>query len=160
MTPSRLWRKLTPDERVRISRAFWLDQEAVEDQVQAVTLIAQQKKLRPKTVIGLDPDRRARHLASILSLPDRLAARALVVYHLAEQRPMMGTFLDALGIAHEDGVIQADAVAPDRGAVGPAAVRLAAEYPPESVSLYLNTLFSQDPETWAALADVPQRSHE
>ena len=89
-----------------------------------------------------------------------MAARALVVYHLAEQRPMMGAFLDALGIAHEDGVIRDDGVSPDRGAVGPAAARLASEYPPESVSLYLNTLFSQDPETWSALADLPQRTRE
>ena len=28
-----------------------------------------------------------------------IAARALIVYHLAEQRPMMGAFLDALGIS-------------------------------------------------------------
>ena len=42
-----------------------------------------------------------------------LALRALVT-HLAEQRPMMGAFLDALGIAHENGLIQDDAVAPTR----------------------------------------------
>ena len=42
-----------------------------------------------------------------------MAARALIVYHLAEQRPMMGAFLDALGIAHENGLIQEDAAKPD-----------------------------------------------
>jgi hypothetical protein len=112
LTPSRLWKSLTLDQRQRIARAFWLDEEAVEDQLQAALLIAQQKKFRPKTVVSLDVDRKARHLATLGSLPDSTAARALVVYHLAEQRAMMGAFLDALGIAHENGLIQEESVKP------------------------------------------------
>src|SRR4051795_12126226 len=103
LTPSRLWKRMTPDQRLHAARAFWLDEQAEDDQVQAVLLIAQQKKFRPKTVVSLDVDRKARHLATIGSLPDALAARALVVYHLATQRELMGAFLDALGIAHENG---------------------------------------------------------
>ncbi len=38
----------------------------------------------------------------------------LVSYHLAHQRPMMGAFLDALGIAHEEGLIKEESPkAPD-----------------------------------------------
>ena len=99
---------MTLDQRTRAARAFWEDPEATDDQVQAALLIAQQKKFRPKTVIGLDVDRKARHLATLGGLPDAMAARALIVYHLAEQRPMMGAFLDALGIEHENGLIQED----------------------------------------------------
>src|SRR3954463_7783032 len=110
LTPSRLWKRMTPDQRLHAARAFWLDEQATDDQVQAVLLIAQQKKFRPKTVVSLDDERKARHLASIVSLPDTLAARALVVYHLAEHRAMMAAFLDALGIAHENGLIQEDDV--------------------------------------------------
>ena len=94
------------DQRQRIAHAFWSDSEATDDQLQAALLIARQKKFRPKTVVSLDVDRKARHLATTVSLPENLAARALVVYHLAEQRPMMAAFLDALGIAHENGLIQ------------------------------------------------------
>ena len=94
---------MTPAQRMAAAQAFWLDEQATDDQIQAVMLIAQQKKFRPKTVVGLDVDRKARHLASIVNLPEALAARALIVYHLAEQRPMMAAFLDALGLAHEDG---------------------------------------------------------
>ena len=113
LTPSRLWKQMTLDQRTRAARAFWADPEATDDQVQAALLIAQQKKFRPKTVIGLDVERKAKHLATLGGLPDAMAARALIVYHLAEQRPMMGAFLDALGIAHENGLIQEDAVKPD-----------------------------------------------
>src|SRR5437764_1625954 len=101
LTPGRLWKQMTADQRLRAARAFWSDEEAVDDQIQAALLIADRKKFRPKTVVSLDLERKARHLASLPSLPDAMAARALIVYHLAEQRPMMGAFLDALGIAHE-----------------------------------------------------------
>jgi hypothetical protein len=156
LTPSRLWKKMTPEQRQRAARAFWEDEEAVNDQVQAAFLIAQQKKFRPKTVLGLDVDRKARHLASMMALPDAIAGRALIVYHLAEQRPMMGAFLDALGITHENGLIQEENVAPDTAKIPPAAAHIAEAYPPDDVRLYLNTLLCQDPETWGSLRDVPQ----
>ena len=157
LTPSRLWKRMTAEQRFQAAKAFWLDEEAANDHVQAVLLISQQKKFRPKTVASLDEERKARHLASLASLPDGLAARALVVYHLAEQRPMMSVFLDAIGVAHENGVIQDDGITPDPAKVGPAAAEIAQQFTPDNVSLYLNTLLCQDPQTWGALAHVPQR---
>ena len=142
---------MTADQRQRAARAFWTDDEAEADQVQAAMLIAQQKKFRPKTVIGLDLDRKARHLASLPSLPDAIAARALIAYHLAEQRPMMGAFLDALGIAHDNGLIQQDDVQPDRSKFASAAETIRGRFPSEDVQLYLDTLLCQDPEAWAGL---------
>jgi hypothetical protein len=154
LSPSRLWKTMTLDQRQRAARAFWQQEEAADDQVQAALLIAQQKKFRPKSVVALDLDRKARHLATLASLPDQLAARALVVYHLAEQRAMMGAFLDALGIKHENGLIEEDSVKPEPDKLGPAVEKLKAEFPAEDVRLYLETLKSQDPETWGGLADV------
>jgi hypothetical protein len=154
LTPSRLWKQMTIDQRTRAARAFWEDPEATDDQVQAALLIAQQKKFRPKTVIGLDVDRKARHLATLGALPDQIAARALIVYHLAAQRPMMTAFLDALGITHEDGLIKEESVKPDAAKVGPAAAQIAKQFPPDDVRIYLNTLRCQDPETWGALDET------
>jgi hypothetical protein len=154
LTPSRLWKQMTIDQRTRAARAFWEDPEATDDQVQAALLIAQQKKFRAKTVIGLDVDRKARHLATLGALPDQIAARALIVYHLAAQRPMMTAFLDALGITHEDGLIKDEGVKPDVAKVGPAAAQIAKQFPPDDVRIYLNTLRCQDPETWGALDET------
>jgi hypothetical protein len=147
---------MTSDQRLSAAKAFWLAEEATDDQIQAVLIISQQKKFRPKTVLALDEDRKARHLAGLAALPDALAARALVLYHLAEQRPMMGAFLDALGIKHENGLIEDDAVAPEAGKVAAAATAIAGQFPHESVALYLGTLLSQDPETWGGLAGLPE----
>jgi hypothetical protein len=153
LTPSKLWKRMTPDQRLRAARAFWLDEQATDDQIQAVLVIAQQKKFRPKFVLSLDTDRKAKHLSGLFSLPDSIAARTLVVYHLAEQREMMGAFLDALGIAHENGLIQDDGVKPDPEKIKPAVATLREKYPAEDVTLYLETLVSQDPETWGALRE-------
>jgi hypothetical protein len=154
LTPSRLWKKMTPEQRFRAARAFWLDDESTNDQVQAVLLIAQHKHFRPKTIVSLDTDRKAKHLASLPSVPDGIAARALVGYHLAEQRPMMAQFLDALGIPHEEGLIQDDATKPDPDKMKAAVDSLAGTYQSEDVSLYLNTLVCQDPETWNGLTEL------
>jgi hypothetical protein len=147
---------MTADQRLRAARAFWADEQAADDQVQAVMLIAQQKKFRPKFVLGLDDERRTKHLAGMMSLPEALAARCLIVYHLAEQRPMMGTFLDALGLKHDNGLIEDDEAKPDPEKIGEAADAIAGKYPAEDVSLYLTTLVVQDPGTWGELGKLPQ----
>jgi len=69
---------------------------------------------------------------------------------------MMGAFLDALDIAHENGLIQQEDVKPDAEKIAPAAAQIAKQFPAEDVRIYLNTLLCQDPETWGALKDVPQ----
>ena len=154
LTPSRLLKRLPPEQRLRIAKALWLDEHSAGDQLQAVQLISQQKKFRPKTVIGLDLDRKSKHLASLPSLPDAIAGRALILYHLSAQRALMGRFLDALGIEHENGLIKEDAVKPDTEKLAPAAAELAGACPADDVRLYLTTLLCQDPETWGGLTDI------
>lgn len=148
---------MTPDQRRRAAHAFWQDPDATDDQVQAAFLIAQQKKFRAKTVIGLDTDRKARHLASLVSLPEAIAARALVTYHLAEQRPMMGAFLDALGIEHENGLIKEDSAKPDAAKLAPAVDTISKQFPLDDVRVYLDTLRCQDPDTWGGLDESVTR---
>jgi hypothetical protein len=147
---------MTPEQRHRAASALWGEDEATSDQMQAALLIAKKMKFRPKTVVGLDAEHKARYLASVPDPPEDLAARLLVVYHLAEQRPMMGAFLDALGIAHENGLIREDAGTPDPAKMASAAAAIAREYPAHDVALYLNTLLWQDPAAWGSLQGVPE----
>ena len=159
MTPTagRVWKQMTFEQRHRAALAFWRDETIAPDQAQAVQLIAKHNKFRPKTIAGLDVEGRARHLARVPTLPDDVAARLLVLYHLAEQRPMMAAFLDALGIAHENGLIQDTSdVRPDQAKLGPAVAALANAFPAADVSIYLNTLLCHDPQTWGALQGLPE----
>ena len=156
MTPTRLWKQMTAEQRRGATSALWAAEDATNEQMQAALLIAKQMKFRPKTVGSLDADRKARYLASVPDLPEDLVARMLVLYHLAAQRPMMGAFLDALGIAHENGLILEDAVRPDPAKIASAAAAIARAFPAPDVSLYLNTLLWQDPTSWGLLEGVPE----
>jgi hypothetical protein len=160
LTPSRLWKQLTTAERLKLARAFWLADEAAQDQVHAVLTISQQKKFRPKTVAALDHDRKARHLASIAVVPDQVASRALVAYHLAEQRPMMSAFLDAVGVPHDNGLIRDEAVKPESAKLKAAAADLAGQFPAADVALYFSTLVMQDPEAWGLLESLLEQPAE
>ena len=147
---------MTGEQRLRAARALWNDADARAEQVQAAGVIAQQLKFRPKTVAGLDNDKKARYLTNVVNVPDELAAKLLVAYHFAEQKPMMSAFLDAIGIEHEDGLIKEDAGVPDPARMAGAAAAIARTYPTEDVAVYLNTLLWQDAETWGALGDLPE----
>jgi hypothetical protein len=155
--PSKLWRKMSLERRIDAAALFWDDEHSADQQLEAVSALATHMKFRPRSVLSLTPDKRAKYLAQLPSITDTIAARALVNYHLERQRPMMSAFLDLLGIAHDNGLINDETIAkPDPATVQTAAKTLAGRFPPEDVSLYLSTLVSQDPETWDALVDVAQ----
>ena len=157
MRPSQLWKQLPPDRKSIAADTFWRDENAFGEQAEALAVIAQRIKSRLKSVVAMPVDKKVRQVVSLPAVSDALAARLLVSYHLAQQRPMMGSFLDALGIVHEDGLIADEnlaAPAPDRLS---AAVRsVAAAYPAADVSLYFSTLAWQDPDTWGGLSDLPE----
>ena len=46
LTPSRLWKRMTLDQRLQAALAFWTEDQATEDQVQAVMIIVQAKKVQ------------------------------------------------------------------------------------------------------------------
>ena len=158
-TPSQLWKQLPPDRKLQAAEAFWSDENAALEQAEVIVAIAQRIKFRPKSVVALPREKKARHLVALGTVSELVAARLLVAYHLAQQRPMMGSFLDAMGIKHEQGLIEEqeeDAPPPSPERLREAAASLAGQYPAEDVALYLSTLVWQDPETWGPLADVPQ----
>ena len=154
--PSKLFRRMPLERRVEAADLFWNDEQSADQQMEAIASIATHMKFRPRSILALAPERRARYLAQLPTVSDAIAARALVSYHLERQRPMMGAFLDQLGIAHENGLINEENVPKqDAAKLKQAAADLAAKYPADDVSLYLDTLVSQDPETWEGLLELP-----
>jgi hypothetical protein len=155
--PTQLWKQLDSDLKMRAADAFWRDENADAEQAEAIAMIAQRIKFRLKSVIAMPVEKKARQLLSLPAISEALAARLLVAYHLAHERAMMGQFLDALGIAHEDGLISEETVeAPTPERLASAAKAISTAFPAESVSLYLSTLYWQDPDTWGGISDLPQ----
>jgi hypothetical protein len=159
MRPARLWRTLPTEVRLAAATAFWSDEQAALEQAEGVALISRHIKFRPKSVIALPVEKKAKHLSSMGQVSDLLAARLLVSYHLQHQRPMMSRFLDVLGIPHEEGLISEESpAAPAPEKLDEAAKALTAEFPRPDVSRYFWTLLWQDPETWGGLRDRAELS--
>jgi len=155
MTPAHIWREMSVEQRLAAAVALWDDGDSAPQQAEAVHAIARQLRFRPQSVLRLPAEKRARHLASLRIVSESLASRALVVYHLTTKRPMLAAFLDALGIAHEDGLIAEGAKdVPDADRLREAAAALLAQFPPADVRTYFLTLAVQDPATWGALGPL------
>jgi hypothetical protein len=155
--PSQLWKQLDGDRKAIFADAFWRDENATAERAEAMALIAQRIKFRPKSVQALPIEKKTRQLLALPSISEIVAARLLVSYHLAHQRPMMGRFLDALGIRHEEGLIADEEVEPPSSDRLSAAARsLGESFAAEDVALYFFTLLWQDPETWKGLSDLPE----
>jgi hypothetical protein len=163
LRPSQLWKQMSPAVRLQAAEAFWNEEKAAEglhaQHVEALYAIAKRLNFRPKSVQSLPVERRAKQLALMPDVSDTIATRALIAHHLTSQRAMMSAFLDALGLAHENGLIADETVKPPaQERLAAAAETLAGAFPREDVSLYLNTLLTQDPDTWSGLEGLPQLS--
>src|SRR4030095_370556 len=155
--PSQLWKQLSAEKKRHAADAFWLDEHADNEQAEAVNLIAQRIKFRLKSVLAMPVEKKTQYLLSMPAVSEMLAARMLVAYHPQHQRAMMGGFLDALGIRHEEGIIAEEEVTPPTAdALKQAARTIASSYPADDVSLYLATLVWQDSDTWGPPAGLPE----
>jgi hypothetical protein len=153
--PSLLWKSMPSAARIAAAEAFWRDEESPEIQAQHVEVIvslARRLKFRPKSIQSLPVEKRAKYLAQMLDVSDAVATRALIAYHFAEKRSLMGGFLDALGITHENGLIADEQVsAPEAAKLAQAVATLRQNFDPADADLYLHTLVALDPETWGGL---------
>ena len=154
--PAQLWKQLDSDRKATAANAFWRDDTARAEQAEAIALIAQRIKFRLKSVQAMPVEKKTRQLVSLPAVPEIVAARLLVSYHLVHQRPMMGRFLDALSIKHEEGLIAEEELAPPSADQLTAAAAALDSFPAEDVSLYFSTLLWQDPDTWKGLQELPQ----
>jgi hypothetical protein len=154
-TATRLWKHLPPGERLAASTAFFAEPPP-ELAGSAIGALVKARNLRPQAARALAPDAQARILAATLDPGEPLAQGLLVALHLGHRRPLLGAFLDALSMPHEDGVLKEDADPAEPVSAGKARSALAAlsSFPAGQVRTYLNTLWLQDPERWRALEAV------
>ena len=151
VTIRKLWKALTADERAAAITAALADDENGWVKTTTRNAIAGALRFRPQTV-GTWPRQKLISEAARLPLDDaQLLSAYLVDLHLGTRRPMMVTFLDAVGVAHEDGRIDTESsgpieVPPER--LHAAADALSQQYSPDEAVTYFLTLLLQDAETW------------
>ena len=71
--PSRLWRRLPLERRTEAAALFWADEHSAEQQLEAVASIASHMKFRPRSVIGLPVEKKAKYLAALPGISDAIA---------------------------------------------------------------------------------------
>ena len=148
----RLWKALTPEERAAAITAAMADDENgwVKNTTRAA--VAGAIKFRPQTVATW-PRQKLISEAARLPIDDvSLLSAFLVDLHLGTRRPMMATFLDAVGVKHDGGRIDTEATGPvvvDPDRFRDAADDLVQLYPVDEVVTYFLTLLLQDPRTWS-----------
>ena len=153
-TVRKLWKALTGDERAQaVSAGLADDPEGwVKNTTRAA--VAKALKFRPQTV-STWPRAKLVSEAARLPLDDlQLLSAYIVDLHLGHRRPMMGAFLDELGIENDEGRIDSEKVeVPEQEAskLVPAADAIAAAYPADEVATYFLTLLLQDAAVWGGL---------
>lgn len=156
--PSEIWKLLPPATRVQAAEAFWRDTESPEIESQhaeALMTLARKLNFRPKSLHGLPVERKAKYLGQLGDVSDAVATRALIAFHFSMRRPLMAAFLNALGIAHDNGLITAENVPPPAtDQLQRAITTVKAEFAPADVDTYLRTLAALDSDTWGGLDAV------
>jgi hypothetical protein len=153
-TIRKLWKALTPEERAQAITAALADDENGWVKTTTRGAVASALKFRPQTVATW-PKQKLVSEAARLPLDDvQLLSAYIVDLHLGHRRPMMASFLDALGIANDQGRIDSETteVGPqDAVAVRKAADQLGTKYPGDEVATYFLTLLLQDAGVWSEL---------
>ena len=150
-TVRRLWKALTPDEKSQAITACLADDENGWVKTTTRNAVAAALRFRPQTVATWP---RAKLVSEAVRLPlddAQLLSGYIVDLHLGHRRPMMGAFLDALGIANDDGRIDSEKTEvseQDAAKIARAADALVATYPRDEVVTYFLTLLMQDSAVW------------
>jgi len=153
-TVRRLWKALTAAEKSDAITACLSDDENGWVKNSTRTAVAAALKFRPQTV-STWPRAKLVSEAARLPLDDaQLLSAYIVDLHLGHRRPMMGAFLDALGIENDEGRIDSEKVEvpqQDPAKLAAAADALVAKFPADEVATYFLTLLLQDSGAWAGL---------
>ncbi len=152
-TSNRLWKTLSPEEK-NLAAAEMVKDPTPLIRASVTAVVADARKMRAIAARKLPPEVQARIVATVRDPGEVLASSLLVALHLGPRKPMLIAFLDALGLAHDDGLLKDDSSTPiSLEDLKKACAALASESS-SAVRIYLNTLWLQDPDRWANAKDA------
>jgi len=105
VTANRVWRQLSEEIRISVSKVFWTGAKGAEKQFLIIAL-ARAKNLREVFVRKSPVDRLVNWTAATLTLPDPIVDDLLKKFLLDEHRAIIVDFLELLQIPHTDGMIE------------------------------------------------------
>lgn len=115
--------------------------------------VAEARKLRPVFLERQPRPQRHTMMLATLTRPalDLVAGNLIRTWLLKKHKQMLIDFLDALGITHQEGVVEDLPATMDDAKVHAGAEALLAKYPPESVAVYLHAFNQMNEVEWPNL---------
>lgn len=156
-----IWAALEPEIKTLAARALYArERGGSATRKEADAAIAQALRFRESALRQMPVGRRVAYLTRAVRPDESLAASLLLDLHLEERRPLLASFLDALGIPHRDGLIDEDhrLEPPPVDRLAFAVSGLYDRFPGAEVDLYLASLVVLDPDTWAGVIPARQRT--
>lgn len=153
--PYAVWDLMNEDERRLAAQTLWRDADH-EARTVLETTLAKELKFRPHALRKLPVEKlTARLMRMAPDMPDTMLFQFLFYLHMGERRPLMVEYLDAVGLPHDDGVLNLpdDADPPAKDAVEKAGRELLKVHDHEAL-VYLATLMVADKQLWEGLEPV------
>src|SRR5438046_1533365 len=118
-----------------------------------VKAVADARKLRPVFLERQPRAERHKDMVATLSRPalDAVTGNLIRTWLLKKYQPMLVDFLDALGIAHKEGVVDDLPATVEDAKLKSAVDALLAKYPPEVVAIYLQAFNEMNEADWPNL---------
>jgi hypothetical protein len=115
--------------------------------------VAEARKLRPVFLERQPRPQRHATMLATLARPtlDMVTANLLRTWLLKKHKQMLIDFLDALGITHQEGVVEELPPAIEEAKVRAAVETLLAKYPHEAVAVYLHAFSDMNEVEWPGL---------
>ncbi|MGI9037457.1 MAG: hypothetical protein ACR2GQ_01210 [Gemmatimonadota bacterium] len=132
-----LWRAM-PEKDRHSAAAFGLERGAESLRDYLAGQVAERRSFRKRTVDAWDDAKLAAAAARVRSLKPDAIADLLMGLHHQGRRSMMATYVDELGLPHDNGRIAPDAALPETTAAqrGQAAARLIERFPTADALVY------------------------
>ena len=124
----------------------------------ALDAVAQARKVRPVFLERQPRAERFRSMATSLGRQgmDMVAANLIASWLLKKHNPMLVDFLNALGVAHDKGVVEELPKTIDDAVLHAAVDALAAKYPRDVAALYLHAFHGLNDVRWPTLETLLQ----
>ncbi len=118
-----------------------------------LSAVADARKLRPVFLERQPRPQRHATMLATLARPalEMVTANLIRTWLLKKHKQMLADFLDALGIPHQEGVVEDLPPAMDDAKIRAAVDALLAKYPPEAVAVYLHAFNEMNTVGWPNL---------
>ena len=121
-----------------------------------LSAVAQARKLRPVFLERQPKPQRHAAMLATLARPalDMITGNLIRAWLLKKHKTMLTDYLNALGIAHEEGVVEQIPPTMDDAKLHAAVDALLAKYPPETVAVYLHAFNEMNEQEWPNLTTM------